>query len=260
MTAQSTNLDSTLRGRTAIVTGSGRNIGKAIALHLAQQGANIVVNGASDKAAIDAVAAQIAELGVGSMGYIADVAKADEVRGMVDAAVAMFGSADIAISNVSLRMHRPFLEISDQDWHLSLATNLSSAFYLARACLPHMLARGWGRIINISGRDGFVPASGRAANVVSKGGVHALSKAIAVEFGRQGVTANTVAPGVVDTARDPRNYPDLAKTMERRLAATAVGYPGSVDDIAGACTYLCSPAGSYVTGQVLHVSGGEFMC
>jgi 3-oxoacyl-[acyl-carrier protein] reductase len=255
-----TSLDSALRGRTAIVTGSGRNIGKAIALQLARQGANIVVNGSSDRAAIDAVATEVEALGVGAMSCLADVGKPDEVRRMVDAAVDRFGSADIVISNVSLRMHRPFLEITEEDWHLSLATNLSSAFYLARASLPHMLAKGWGRIINISGRDGFVPAAGRAANVVSKGGVHALSKAIAVEFGRRGITANTVAPGVVDTLRDPENYPDLAKTMERRLAATAVGYAGSVDDIAGACTYLCSPAGSYMTGQVLHVSGGEFMC
>jgi 3-oxoacyl-[acyl-carrier protein] reductase len=255
-----TSVDSVLRGRTAIITGSGRNIGRAIALQLARQGANIVVNGSSNSAAIDAVAKEVEALGVGAMRCLADVGKPDEVRKMVDAAVDRFGSADIAISNVSLRMHRPFLEITDDDWQLSLATNLSSAFYLARACLPHMLAKRWGRIINISGRDGFVPASGRAANVVSKGGVHALSKAIAVEFGRRGITANTVAPGVVDTVRDLKNYPDLGKTMEVRVAATAVGYAGSVDDIAAACTFLCSPAASYITGQVLHVSGGEFMC
>jgi 3-oxoacyl-[acyl-carrier protein] reductase len=255
-----TNLDSALRGKTAIVTGSGRNIGKAIALQLARQGANIVVNGSSNRAAIDAVATEIEALGVGAMSCLADVGKPDEVLRMVDAAVDRFGSVDIAISNVSLRMHRPFLEITDEDWHLSLATNLSSAFYLARACLPHMVAKGWGRIINISGRDGFVPAASRAANVVSKAGVHALSKAIAVEFGRQGIAANTVAPGVVNTVRNLENYPDLAETMERRLAATALGYAGSVDDIAGACVYLCSSVGSYVTGQVLHVSGGEFLC
>jgi 3-oxoacyl-[acyl-carrier protein] reductase len=260
MTAQSSSFGPVLSGKTAIITGSGKNIGKAIALELARQGANIVVNGSSDRAAIEAVAAEIGAAGVGAMSCLADVGKPNEVRRMVDATVAMFGSADIAISNVSLRMHRPFLEITDEDWHRSLATNLSSAFYLARACLPHMIAKEWGRIINISGRDGFVPAAARAANVVSKGGVHALSKAIAVEFGRRGVTANTVAPGVVDTVRDPKNYPDLARTMETRLGATAVGYAGSVDDIASACAYLCSPAGSYITGQVLHVSGGEFMC
>lgn len=248
-----------LKGRTAIVTGSGRNIGRAIALTLAAHGADVVINGHGSGATLDAVADEARSLGANAISYVADVKDPSAVAGMVKAAADKFGKVDIAISNVSIRMHRPLLETTDDDWDAVLATNLSSAFYLARACLPFMLSGRWGRIINISGRDGFVPAPSRVANVVSKGGSHALAKAIAVEFGRHGVTANTVAPGIVDTARDLVNYPDAARLFESRLQATAVGRWGTVDDIAAACLYLCMPSGDFVTGQVLHVSGGEFM-
>jgi 3-oxoacyl-[acyl-carrier protein] reductase len=257
---QQTSLNRPLHGRTAIVTGSGRNIGKAMALRLAAQGANVVVNGRGHEAELEAVVDQARAFGVGAMSVRADVGNPDAVHGMVQAAAERFGKVDVAVANVSLRMHRPFLEITDDDWNVALATNLSSAFYLARACLPYMIAGRWGRIVSISGRDGFFPAAARAPNVASKGGIHALMKAIAVEFGRQGITANTIAPGIVDTARDLANYPDAAKLFESRLQATAVGRWGTVDDIADACSYLCSPAGAFVTGQVLHVSGGEFMC
>jgi 3-oxoacyl-[acyl-carrier protein] reductase len=248
-----------LRGRTALVTGSGRNIGRAIALALAAQGADVVINGHGSAATLESVADEARSLGADAMSLVADVKDPDAVRGMVQAAVDRFGKVDIAISNVSMRMHRPFLETTDDDWSVVLATNLSSAFYLARACLPFMLSGRWGRIINISGRDGFFPAAARAANVVSKGGIHALTKAIAVEFGRHGLTANTVSPGIVDTARDMTNYPEAARLFDARLQATAVGRWGTVDDIAAACSYLCMPSGDFVTGQVLHVSGGEFM-
>jgi 3-oxoacyl-[acyl-carrier protein] reductase len=259
MNANQTDTRHSLKGHAAIVTGSGRNIGRAIALALAAHGADVVINGHGSKAALDAVADEARSLGVDAMTYVADVKDPAAVAGMVKAAADKFGKVDIAVSNVSVRMHRPLLETTGDDWNAVLATNLSSAFYLARASLPFMLSGGWGRIINISGRDGFVPAPSRVANVASKGGSHALTKAIAVEFGRHGVTANTVAPGIVDTARDLANYPDAARLFETRLQATALGRWGTVDDIAAACLYLCLPSGDFVTGQVLHVSGGEFM-
>jgi 3-oxoacyl-[acyl-carrier protein] reductase len=248
-----------LAGRTAIVTGSGRNIGSAIALALAAHGANVVINGHSDAAALEQVAEKIAAGRGKAMTFLADVKDPAAVSQMVKAAEAAFGKVDIAISNVSLRSHRPLLETTDDEWNTVLATNLSSAFYLTRACLPFMVAQTWGRVINISGRDGFFPAPARVANVVSKGGVHALTKAVAVEFGRHGVTANTVAPGIVDTTRDLKNYPRSEELFAARLRATAVGRWGTVDDIAAAVLYLCLPSGDFVTGQVLHVSGGEFM-
>lgn len=248
-----------LQGRTAIVTGSGRNIGRAIALDFARQGANVVINGHSDAAALESVATEARALGVQAMTALADVGDAAAVQRMVDAAVARFGSVDIAVSNVSVRLHQPFLDISVEDWNRVLNANLSSAFYLARACLPHMKQRGWGRVIHISGRDGFFPKANRAHNVTCKAGTFALAKAIAVEFGEFGITANTVAPGIVETSRDAAHYPDAADGFAARKQAMPLRRLGDVGDIAGACSYLCSKAGGYVTGQILHVNGGEFM-
>ena len=248
-----------LAGRTAIVTGSGRNIGRAIALGFAGQGANVVINGHSDTAALEAVAQEARALGGQAMVFKADVGDAASVQAMADAAVRQFGGIDIAVSNVSQRLHQAFLDISVEDWSRVLNTNLNSAFYLARACLPHMVKQHWGRIIHISGRDGFFPKAGRAHNVTCKAGTFALAKAIAVEFGVHGITANAVAPGIVQTSRDLAHYPDGGNSFEARRLAMPLQRIGHVDEIAGACSYLCSPAGSYVTGQVLHVTGGEFM-
>ncbi len=248
-----------LRGRTAIVTGAGRNIGRAIVLNFAQQGANVVINGHRDAAALDAVAAEARALGAEAMTSLTDVGDAAAVKAMVDASVTRFGAVDIAVSNVAVRLHQPFLEISLTDWARVLDTNLNAAFYLARACLPHMMARRWGRIIHMSGRDGFFPKANRAHNVTCKAGSFALAKAIAVEFGGHGITANAIAPGIIETSRDPAHYPDAGAGFEARRQAMPVQRLGHVDDIAGACSYLCSEAGGYVTGQVLHVNGGEFM-
>lgn len=253
-----------LTGRTAIVTGSGRNIGRAIALALAKDGANVVINGHSNRDALEDVAQQARGLGVEAMVALADVGDHAAVAAMVDDAAKRFGSVDIAISNVSLRLHQPFLDISIGDWQRILNTNLSSAFYLARACLPHMSANRWGRIINISGRDGFSPKHNRAHNVTAKAGVYALAKAIAIEFGPFGITANAVAPGIVDTERDLAHYPDAASAeAERSFAARKAAMPlrrfGHVDDISAACSFLCSDAGGFMTGQIMHVNGGEFM-
>jgi NAD(P)-dependent dehydrogenase (short-subunit alcohol dehydrogenase family) len=251
--------DRPLQGRTAIVTGSGRNIGRAIALAFAREGANVVLNGHRDLQALEAVAREARELGAQALPVVADVGDPDAVQRMVDAAAQHFGGVDVAVSNVSARLHQPLLEITVQDWRRVLETNLSAAFYLSRACLPHMQQRRWGRIIHISGRDGFAPKANRAHNVTCKAGVFALAKAIAVEFGEFGITANAVAPGIVATRRDAAQYPDAADGFEARRQALPLRRLGDVDDIAGACTYLCSQAGGYVTGQVLHVNGGEFM-
>ena len=248
-----------LGGRTAIVTGSGRNIGRAIALAFARQGANVVINGHSDAALLESVATEARALGAQAMTALADVGDVGAVKAMVDAAAECFGSVDIAVSNVSVRLHQPLLDISVDDWQRVLNTNLSSAFYLARACLPHMVTRQWGRIIHISGRDGFFPKANRAHNVTCKAGTYALAKAIALEFGQHGITANAVAPGIVETSRDLAHYPDAAQGFEARRKAMPMQRFGDVDDIAGACTYLCSQAGGYMTGQILHVNGGEFM-
>lgn len=248
-----------LAGRTAIVTGSGQNIGRAIALAFASAGANVVINGRHDRAKIESVAEQARRAGVEAVAVLADVGDPAAVSDLVDSAAGRLGRLDIAVSNVSIRPHQPFLDISVDDWRKVVNTNLNSAFYLARAILPHMKERGYGRIIHISGSDGFFPVGNRAHVVVAKAGVHALTKAIALEFGPYGITANTVAPGWIDTPRDPKDYPDYDAILRKILQSIALRRLGTVDEVSQACLYLASDAAAFVTGQVLHVNGGEFM-
>ncbi|MFT4437138.1 SDR family NAD(P)-dependent oxidoreductase [Caballeronia sp. 15715] len=248
-----------LQGRTAIVTGSGQNIGRAIALAYARNGANVVINGHSNLETIEAVAAEARALGVKAIAVRADVGDSEAVEQMVERTANELGSVDIVVSNVSVRHHQPFLDISVEDWNQIINSNLSASFYLAKFAIPHMIKRGWGRVINISGRDGFFPKINRAHNVTCKAGVFALAKAIAVEFGQVGITANAIAPGIIETTRDPVHYPNFEKEYEARRQAMPVRRLGTTDDIAESCLYLCSQAGGFVTGQILHVNGGEFM-
>lgn len=166
-----------LAGRTALVTGSGRNIGRAIALALAAQGANLVVNGHRDRHAVDAVVAEARAAGVAAIAVMADVADPDQVTALVAAATEAFGAVDIAVSNVGIRRRQTFEQITIAGWHATLATNLHAAFYLAHQCLPAMRRRGWGRIIHISGYDGWTGhLDQRAHNVTAKAALHGLTR------------------------------------------------------------------------------------
>ena len=247
-----------LAGRTAIVTGSGQNIGRSIALYFAREGANVVINGHRNREIVDQVVAEVRALGVEAAGIMADVADPAAVVAMVAEATERFGAVDIAVSNVSIRRLQPFLEISVEDWHRTLDTNLNSCFYMARAVIPGMQSRGWGRLIHISGVDGFaghIPT--RAHNIVCKAGMHAFAKALAVEFGEFGITANTVSPGALNTARDWSQYPP--NWVEMRKAQIPVRRLGTADEIAAACLYLAGEDAGFVTGQVIHVNGGQYM-
>lgn len=249
-----------LEGRTAIVTGSGQNIGKAIVRHFAAAGARVIVNGHRHRDRVDDTVAEIEEAGGAAHGIMADVGDPDAVAAMVDEAREVFGSVDIAVSNVSVRRKQPFLEITVEDWNDTLNGNLSSCFYLARAVIPDMKARGWGRLIHISGVDGFAGhVETRAHNITCKAGMHAFAKALAVEFGKHGITANTVSPGAIDTDRDWSQYTDPEIWRKSRLEAIPVKRIGTVDDIAAACVYLSGENSGFITGQVLHLNGGQFM-
>jgi 3-oxoacyl-[acyl-carrier protein] reductase len=247
-----------LAGRTALVTGSGRNLGRGIALGFARAGANVVLNGHRDMAALEQVAHEVAAAGATAHCVRADVSSAEDVQRLVDAALDRFGSVDIAVSNVGVRPRQAFLDISLADWQRVLDTNLSAAFYLARAVLPGMKARRWGRIIHISGHDGFTPIANRAHNVAAKAGLHALAKAIAVEFGEFGITANTIAPFIMDTTRDEKDYPNYRARFAAAMDSIPLRRLGTAEDVAQACLYLASE-NSYVTGQVIHLSGGQAM-
>jgi len=247
-----------LDGRTAVVTGSGRNIGPAIALALAADGAAVVVNGHRDAAAVDGVVTEITARGDRAVGVMADVSVPGDVERLVGEATDAFGPVDIAVSNVGVRRRQAFEDITIDDWHASLAVNLHACFYLAHFVLPAMRERGWGRIVHISGYDGWTGhIDQRAHNVTAKAGMHGLTKAIAREYGAHGVTANTVAPGAIRTRRDPDQYSHI--DVDDVLARLAVPSFGRPDDIASACVYLARDSGAFVTGQVIHVNGGEFM-
>lgn len=247
-----------LAGRVAIVTGSGRNIGRAIALAFARAGSRVVINGHRDRAALDTVVDEIKREGGEAIACMADVSRDDEVANMVALARDTYGHIDIAVSNVGKRPYAAFLDITPDDWDDVIRTNLSAAFYLARHVVPIMRERRYGRIINISGFSGFFAhVTHRAHSVSAKFGLHGLSKAIAREFGPDGITANTVAPGMIETARDWSQYRHIDR--EKLVTDIPVRRMGLPEDIAQACLYLAGDNGGFVSGQVIHVNGGQMM-
>lgn len=245
-----------LRGRSAIVTGSGRNIGRAIALLLARAGANVVVNGHRNAEAVQSVVGEIREAGGSAIGVMADVGDPAAVERMVGACVEAFGAVDIAVSNVSVRRSQNFLDISVEDWLSIMNSNLNATFYMARTVLPLMKARRWGRVIHISGTDGFnAHSTDRAHNTVAKAGMHTLARVLAREFAPHGITVNTVAPGRTNTERDWANLP--ADYVERVKKFVPMGRLAEPEEIASACLFLAADTGAFITGQVIHVNGGE---
>jgi len=243
----------TLAGKVAVVTGAGKNIGRAIALSLARDGAKVVVNGRSDAAAIEAVAAEIRAAGGSAEAVLADVSDADAVARLV----AQAGPIDILVCNAGLRRQTPFLEMSLAEWREILSVALDGAFILSRAVLPGMVARGGGSIVALSGISTHVGTPNRAHVSASKAGLEGLMRAIAMEFAPQGIRANCVAPGAVDTTRGAS-----AGAMPQGLGRED-GIPmrrkATIDEIASVVRMLAGPEGGYVTGQTIHVNGGAFL-
>jgi NAD(P)-dependent dehydrogenase (short-subunit alcohol dehydrogenase family) len=246
-----------IEGKVAVVSGSGRNIGRSIAIELARVGAKVAVNGHHDTEALAGTVEQIEALGGKAIPVVADIAEPAQAERLVSTAREAFGSVDIIVCNAAIRPFQPLLSITNEDWDRVVDTNLKSAFVLARTAIPGMIEKRWGRFIQISGMDGFTGHTNRAHNVVCKAGLHALAKCIGQEFGSSGITANTVAPGWIDTERDWSQYPNV--NYEEEVKKIAVRRIGTVTDIAAACVYLASDAGGYISGQVIHANGGWHM-
>ena len=243
-------------GKVALVTGAGKNIGRAIALDLAREGASVIVNGRSDRTLVDSTVAEINAAGGQAIGALADVTDPDAVARMVDAAVASFGGIDIAVSNAGLRRQTPFLDMSLAEWREILSVALDGAFILAKAVVPSMIARGGGAIVALSGISTHVGTPNRCHVSASKSGLEGLMRALAIELAPHQSTCNCVAPGAVETVRGPTAGVAPSSLADRGIP---LGRKATVDEISGAVRYLSGSLGRYTTGQVLHVNGGVFL-
>ena len=243
-----------LAGKVAIVTGAGRNIGRAIALHLAAGGAAVVVNARSNQAEADAVVAEIEAAGGKAIAVLADVADAAAVEAMAQAALKAFGRIDILVNNASLRREKPIDEMSYAEWREIMDATLNSAFHGVHACLPAMKKNG-GTIINIGGMSAHIGSKGRAHVMTAKAGLVGFTRALAHDLGAYHITANCVVPGAIHTTR-PRTSLNPAHHLTH---GTITGEPGKPDDVAAMVRFLAGPGGRNVTGQTIHVNGGAFL-
>ncbi|MES2710981.1 MAG: SDR family oxidoreductase [Pseudomonadota bacterium] len=241
------------RGKAALITGGGRNIGRAVALQLAADGFDVIVNGSSNRDACEAVADAARALGVKALVAMADVGERDSCLALAGAAIAQFGAVDVLVNNAALRPARPFLEMPEADFRRVMGVDLEAAVWLAQACLPGMVQRGWGRIVNFTGMNAMQGHSGRVAVSVAKHGAWGLTKGLAKEFGAQGITANAISPGPI--AGDD----EASGAVTYRMASVAhvpAGRMGTPDEVAAVVRMLVSDAGAYVNGQMLAVNGG----
>ncbi|MFQ6030950.1 MAG: SDR family NAD(P)-dependent oxidoreductase [Dehalococcoidia bacterium] len=243
-----------LEGKVALVTGSGRNIGRAIALALAGEGADVIVNARSNKEEADAVAQEVKGLGRKSLPLLADVGDRSQLEHLMVTALGEFGHIDIVINNASVRPHFPFKDMDYDEWRRVLATDLDSAFITSRAALPGMLERGWGRIINLGGLQAHQGRHGGAHISTAKVGLIGFTRALSTELAPQGIKVNCVVPGLIDTVREGQS---AITRPSSRLADIPAGRMGMPQDIASLCAFLCTDAAGFITGQTIHVNGGE---
>lgn len=243
-----------LTGKVAIVTGAGKNIGRAIALTLAADGADIVVNGRSDAGLLDAVSKEIEAMGRRALPFVADVSREEQVKDLVGKTVAHFGGVDIVVSNAGLRRQTPLIEMEFEEWREIMSVALDGAFLLARHTVPEMIKRGGGRFVGLSGVSHHAGVPNRVHVNASKAGLEGLIHGMAGELGQYGITANAIAPGAIDTARGAS-----AGAMPSALSLDGIPLHrlGTPEEIAAAVRYLVGPGGGYVTGQTLHVNGGK---
>jgi NAD(P)-dependent dehydrogenase (short-subunit alcohol dehydrogenase family) len=243
-----------LEGKVALVTGSGRNIGRATILKLAAEGADVVVNARSNQDEAESVAEEARALGVRAMAVLADVAAKEQVDSMVSMAMAEFGKIDILISNAAIRPHKPFLEVTLEDWETVRGVVLDGAFYCASAVMPSMVKNEYGRIIFFTGDGAFQGSAERAHVSAAKMGLVGMARSLATEFAPKNIRVNVVAPGSIDTSREhPEWYPQGRVPDASHIP---IGRQGMVDEIAATCLFLVSDDSGFITGQTIHANGG----
>jgi len=240
-------------GKVAIVTGSGRGIGKAIAMKLAENGATLVINDVGDSAPAEQTAAEIKNLNRQAMAIMADVSSSADVAKMVETAIAAYGKVDILVNNAGITRDQLTMKMTDEEWDKVLAIDLKSVFLCTRAVLRPMLKQRSGRIISMSSVVGIIGNAGQANYAAAKAGIIGFTKTIAKEVASRGITVNAVAPGFIDT---PMTQVLPEERKQALMNNIPLGYLGTPRDIAETVAFLASEEARYITGQVISVDGG----
>lgn len=242
--------------RTAIVTGGASGIGNAIAKRFAADGNLVAIFDINGDAA-EAAAIEIEKAGGKAIGLAVDVTDRDRIDSAIAEVKSTLGRPTVLVNNAGLTVAEPFLDITLETWNRALAINLTSAFHCSQAVIPEMLEEGWGRIVNISSSSVHSGSPGLGSYVTAKSGVIGLTKVLALEFGRRGITVNTVPPGFIDTPMLRRTVDTGLVDVDVQIAKTPVGRIGQPEDIAATCAFLVSEEAGYITGQIIGVNGGR---
>jgi 3-oxoacyl-[acyl-carrier protein] reductase len=243
-----------LAGKVALVTGAGINIGRATALELAKAGAAVAVNTRASREAAEAVVQEIRAAGGQAELYMADVADAAQVKQMVDGVIARYGRIDILVLNASVRKETRFTDMTFEQWRVPLSISLDGSFHCIKACLPSMIAAGGGNIIALTGSNVLTGAIGKVHSSAAKSGLTGMIRALAREVGPQGIRANCVSPGIINTSR-----PSHRSARRDAKGIVPLERYGESVEIAATVRFLCGPGAGYITGQTVHVNGGQTM-
>lgn len=246
-----------LTGQVALITGSSRNIGKAIAQEFAKCGAKVIINAKTNATEAATVVQEICDHGGQAISILADVGNEIQVTSLITQALAHYGHIDILVNNAGLRRSCCFTEMTTDEWHQVLAVNLDGPFFCCRAVVPSMIAATRGTIINISGLNAHIGRDKWAHVGASKTGAVGLTRALAVELAPHGITVNHLVPGAIDTQASHSS--DL-QAAAQRLAGIPLGRLGLPQEIAAMCVFLASHSARFITGQTLHINGGAFRC
>jgi NAD(P)-dependent dehydrogenase (short-subunit alcohol dehydrogenase family) len=244
-----------LKGKTALVTGASKGVGKGIALELARNGCDIAVNFHSDLPGAEATAAEIAASGQAAIVVKANVGVAAEVDAMFAAVLARFGKLDILINNAGVQTWKPLLELEEAEWDRTIDTNLKGCFLCTQRAGRHMKDHGGGRIVNIGSGSNKVAFPNLVDYTASKGGIEMFTKVAAAELGKYGITVNCVAPGAIEIERTKNEAGDYAGTWSK---LTPLGRVGTPADIGRTVTFLAGPGADFISGQTIWVDGGLF--
>ncbi len=247
---------SELSGKVALVTGGARNIGRAIAQSLAAGGAAVMVNANTSLEAAQETVKLIENAGGKAALFIADVTDPAAVAKMVEETVKRFGRIDMLVNNAAIRSETPFATTTLEEWRRVLSTVLDGAFISTQACLPHIIQAGGGSVINVGGLTGHKGALHRSHVVTAKGGLAAMTKALALDLAEHHITVNCVVPGTVETQR---GLPGAPERPSHRVTLPPIGRRGAPEEIAAMVRVLCGPDARYITGQSIHLNGGGLM-